>query len=201
VTYKEISWSSALIKKLRGKRTQTEFGGVAWRPQEYCLTVGGGLSQDPRNVQKITSSQCSTARRIMALYIGAIHNGYPSSVMVRKSPVQAFQTSLTDFQPGGTRRGVDPHSNDGAARMRHSSENWKDSNQRNLIRRLHECAVAHPGFEVITLEPETVEDAVGLQTTNDPFDMCVIATARSRGLPLITGDRDIIESNVVEIVW
>lgn len=61
--------------------------------------------------------------------------------------------------------------------------------------------LSHPGFESVPLEPEIIAEAVALQTIADPFDLSIVATARSKGLPLITSDQPIIDSRLVEIVW
>ena len=61
--------------------------------------------------------------------------------------------------------------------------------------------LSQPGFEYVPLEAEVVTAAVDLQIINDPFDLSAIATARLKGLPLITADQEIIDSKLVEIVW
>ena len=61
--------------------------------------------------------------------------------------------------------------------------------------------VALPGFELLPLEIDIMFQAIAMQSINDPFDMCIVATARSRGLPLITTDQIIVDSALVEIAW
>ena len=61
--------------------------------------------------------------------------------------------------------------------------------------------LAQPGFELAPLESEIITAAIDLQTIHDPFDLSAVATARHKGLPLITGDQEIIDSQLVEIVW
>lgn len=61
--------------------------------------------------------------------------------------------------------------------------------------------LAHPGFEVLPLEPGDISQAISFQNIKDPFDMCIVAAAKSKDLPLITGDQQIIDSRLVEILW
>ncbi len=77
----------------------------------------------------------------------------------------------------------------GRFRFKESFPLWMDS------------LIAQTGFELAPLESGIISDAVALQTISDPFDLSVVATARHKGLPLITGDQHIIDSRLVEIVW
>ena len=57
------------------------------------------------------------------------------------------------------------------------------------------------GFDLAPLDPQVISVAMGLGFTEDPFDAAIVATALAKGLPLITRDREITRSKVVEIAW
>lgn len=57
------------------------------------------------------------------------------------------------------------------------------------------------GFAIAQLETEIINDAVGYNFNNDPFDSVIVATASRLELPLITKDVAITNSNLVEIYW
>jgi PIN domain nuclease of toxin-antitoxin system len=57
------------------------------------------------------------------------------------------------------------------------------------------------GFAIAHLETEIINEAVGDNFNNDPFDSVIAATARRLELPLITKDAAITDSNLVEIFW
>lgn len=61
--------------------------------------------------------------------------------------------------------------------------------------------LSQPGFDLSPLDLEVITEAAALGFTNDPFDAAIVATARVRGLPLITKDSAISESGVVNIAW
>lgn len=64
-----------------------------------------------------------------------------------------------------------------------------------------DALTVQPGFELVELGTEIIAEALALQTIHDPFDLTAIATARSKELPLITADTQIIDSRLVEIAW
>jgi PIN domain nuclease of toxin-antitoxin system len=61
--------------------------------------------------------------------------------------------------------------------------------------------LSQPGFDLAPLDLEVIADAAALGFTNDPFDAAIVATARVKGLPLITKDSAISESGLVDIAW
>ena len=56
-------------------------------------------------------------------------------------------------------------------------------------------------FHIVDLESRIISFAVGYGFNNDIFDKAIVATAVSMGLPLITKDVAISESELVEIYW
>lgn len=57
-------------------------------------------------------------------------------------------------------------------------------------------------FRVIPISPQIAKMAVELELPHgDPFDRVITATAKVCGIPLLTRDRAITDSGVVEIVW
>ena len=57
-------------------------------------------------------------------------------------------------------------------------------------------------FRVIPISPQIANLALSLDLPHgDPFDRVIAATAKFHGIPLLTRDRAIIDSGVVEIVW
>lgn len=56
-------------------------------------------------------------------------------------------------------------------------------------------SVARAGFRVIDLAVDVAVDAGSIPVTSlaDPFDRCLVATAREHQMPLVTGDRRILE--------
>jgi PIN domain nuclease of toxin-antitoxin system len=57
-------------------------------------------------------------------------------------------------------------------------------------------------FRVIPISPEIARIAVELELPHgDPFDRVIVATAKVHDAPLLTRDRAITDSGVVEIVW
>jgi PIN domain nuclease of toxin-antitoxin system len=51
------------------------------------------------------------------------------------------------------------------------------------------------------MDLDVVRHALGFQPNSDLFDVSIIATARSKALPLITKDQKIVESSVVDVPW
>jgi len=58
-----------------------------------------------------------------------------------------------------------------------------------------------PGFEVALLDAAVLEISLNVQINGDPFDEVIVATALTLGLPLITRDVAITESQLVEVIW
>ncbi|MEO8616594.1 MAG: type II toxin-antitoxin system VapC family toxin [Luteolibacter sp.] len=57
-------------------------------------------------------------------------------------------------------------------------------------------------FRVIPIDPRIAHLALSLDLPHgDPFDRVIAATAKVHGIPLLTRDRLIADSGVVEIVW
>ncbi len=61
--------------------------------------------------------------------------------------------------------------------------------------------LAKPGFAILPLETSIIAQAVSYNFNNDPFDSVIVASAAEIGVPLITKDVAITESNLVEIWW
>ena len=57
------------------------------------------------------------------------------------------------------------------------------------------------GFEIVPLEPSIISQSVGFNFNEDSFDKVIVASAIELQVPLITKDRAITESNLVEIYW
>ncbi len=76
----------------------------------------------------------------------------------------------------------------GRIRFRETFEQWTF-----LLERL--------GFDFVPLEMDVLHEARHLVFTKDPFDATIVATAKVKDLPLITKDKEITESGVVEAVW
>ena len=51
------------------------------------------------------------------------------------------------------------------------------------------------------LQPEDLIIAHSLNFNRDPFDSLIVATASRLGLPLITADGDITDSNTCDVFW
>jgi PIN domain nuclease of toxin-antitoxin system len=74
--------------------------------------------------------------------------------------------------------------------------------------RLPDCPLAEllakiaDNFRVIPVSPEIARIAVELDLPHgDPFDRVIVATAKAYDAPLLTRDRAIADSGVVEILW
>lgn len=61
--------------------------------------------------------------------------------------------------------------------------------------------LAQSGFDLVPLDLEVVTEASYLSFSHDPFDRAIVATARLKDAPLITKDRAITDSGLVEIAW
>lgn len=59
----------------------------------------------------------------------------------------------------------------------------------------------HPCFDCIPLSAEIIAEARNCTLNNDIFDAAIIATARVKGIPLITRDSAITDSGLVEVFW
>lgn len=60
---------------------------------------------------------------------------------------------------------------------------------------------ANPCFDCVPLNAAIIAEARRCNINDDIFDAAIIATARVKGLPLITRDNAITNSGLVEIVW
>jgi PIN domain nuclease of toxin-antitoxin system len=63
-----------------------------------------------------------------------------------------------------------------------------------------EHLIAQPGFDLASFSVEVTTQAYSYPFA-DPFDGVIAATARVMDLPLITKDRDITDSGLVDIHW
>jgi|SRR5580658_2096511 PIN domain nuclease of toxin-antitoxin system len=61
--------------------------------------------------------------------------------------------------------------------------------------------LSRPGFDLAPLDLKIVSESLALGMFSDPFDCIIVATARVLDLPLITADRRITESRMVEVIW
>lgn len=59
----------------------------------------------------------------------------------------------------------------------------------------------NPAYQPYGLTPEQVFAADELRFNRDPFDALIVAAAQDIGLPLLTRDRDIVESHAVRTIW
>jgi PIN domain nuclease of toxin-antitoxin system len=57
------------------------------------------------------------------------------------------------------------------------------------------------GFDEAALDLAVIAEALTIRINGDPFDEGIVATARVRGLPLITRDEAITQSRLVDVVW
>jgi PIN domain nuclease of toxin-antitoxin system len=60
---------------------------------------------------------------------------------------------------------------------------------------------ARKGIDLSALGLDVIAQAHYLRFQGDPFDRTIVATAIVMDLPLITKDRAITESNLVDIIW
>ncbi len=57
-------------------------------------------------------------------------------------------------------------------------------------------------LSILPIDPFIANDAMSLELPQgDPFDRIIVATARRHRIPLLTRDREISESGLVEIFW
>ena len=68
-------------------------------------------------------------------------------------------------------------------------------------RELREQLALRPGFPLEALTPEDVDEARGLGMLIDPFDRLIAGTALRLGLPLMTNDGLITDSQRVKTYW
>ena len=64
-----------------------------------------------------------------------------------------------------------------------------------------ESLTAQRGFALAALDLDVLRFSTVFKPNSDLFDVSVVATAQSKGVPLITKDETIAESGVVEVVW
>ena len=77
----------------------------------------------------------------------------------------------------------------GRIRFKQSYRDWADG------------LIAQTGFAFAPMDIEVVYSSLGFQPNADLFDVSIVATAKTKDLPLITKDEAIAESQVVEILW
>ena len=58
-----------------------------------------------------------------------------------------------------------------------------------------------PTFATVFLDVEHVVEAHALRFTTDPFDLLIVAVARTLGYPLITKDAAIEAANLLPTLW
>ena len=56
-------------------------------------------------------------------------------------------------------------------------------------------------FDLAVNDAELLLEAASFSTIRDPYDRLIIAQARVSGLPLITGDEKIHDSELVRVLW
>lgn len=64
-----------------------------------------------------------------------------------------------------------------------------------------DALLAHPCFECVPLDQWIIAEARDYRFNRDVFDAAIVATARLKDVPLITKDRAIIDSRLVDIWW
>lgn len=60
---------------------------------------------------------------------------------------------------------------------------------------------ANPCFDCIPLDAAIIAEARNCNFNDDIFDAAIVATARIKELPLITRDKAIADSGLVEVIW
>jgi PIN domain nuclease of toxin-antitoxin system len=60
---------------------------------------------------------------------------------------------------------------------------------------------SNPAYQAHPLDPAQVFDAGDLRAVRDPFDALICSAARDLGLPLISRDAGITDSQHVKTVW
>ncbi len=63
------------------------------------------------------------------------------------------------------------------------------------------AALAGPGAVLLPLEPDVAALAAALEMHGDPADRLIVATALTRGAPLVTKDDAIQRSGLVQAIW
>lgn len=69
------------------------------------------------------------------------------------------------------------------------------------VREFCSMLFSNPAYQPLDLTPEQVFIADEVRPNEDPFDALVCAAALSLDLPLITRDREIEGSGMVETLW
>lgn len=64
-----------------------------------------------------------------------------------------------------------------------------------------DALLAKQGFDIMPLETSIIWQSIGFNFNNDSFDKIIVASAIELDIPLITKDKAITESNLVEIYW
>jgi PIN domain nuclease of toxin-antitoxin system len=72
---------------------------------------------------------------------------------------------------------------------------------RRSVRSFFDDVFSNPAYQPLDLSPDQVFLAEEMRFNRDPFDGLIVAAARTLGLPLITRDRDIIDSGHVKVIW
>jgi PIN domain nuclease of toxin-antitoxin system len=60
---------------------------------------------------------------------------------------------------------------------------------------------AQPGFRLLAMDLDQAREFAALTSLDDPFDRLVVAAARTSGVPLVTADGPIHDSDLVEVIW
>lgn len=60
---------------------------------------------------------------------------------------------------------------------------------------------ANPCFDCVSLDAAIIAEARNCNFNDDIFDAAIVATAKVKELPLITRDKAITDSGLVEVVW
>ncbi len=61
--------------------------------------------------------------------------------------------------------------------------------------------LAKSGFDLVSLDPIIIGEAMKFSINDDIFDAAIVASATTKELPLITKDQGIAESGIVEVIW
>lgn len=64
-----------------------------------------------------------------------------------------------------------------------------------------DAALAGPPAKLLPIDPEVAAVAVTLPLHGDPADRLIVATALSRGAPLVTKDEAIQKSGLLRTIW
>ena len=74
-------------------------------------------------------------------------------------------------------------------------------NLRRTVRGFFDDLFSNPAYQPLDLGQDQVYLADELRFTRDPFDGLIVAAALTIGLPLVTRDAAIRESDAVKVVW